>query len=117
LDYVKVHACENDCILFWKENAELHTCPICKESRWKNLDDGAEKGVADAAGTDASNNKKRLPCKILRYFPLTPRLQRIYMSESTSSKMRWHKEGLVSDGKMRHPADLEAWKHVDGKYE
>jgi hypothetical protein len=117
LDYVKIHACENDYVLVWKENAELDTCPICKESRWKNLDDGAEKGVVDPAGTDASNNKKRLPRKILHYFPLTPRLQRIYMPESTSSEMRWHKEGLVSDGKMRHPADSEAWKHVDRKYE
>lgn len=38
------------------------------------------------------------------------------MRETTSSYMRWHKEGLVSDGKMRHPADSLAWKHVDEKY-
>jgi hypothetical protein len=31
--------------------------------------------------------------------------------------MRWHKEGLVQDGKMRHPANSMAWKHVDEKYE
>jgi hypothetical protein len=30
--------------------------------------------------------------------------------------MRWHKEGLVSDDKMRHPGDSMAWKHVDNKY-
>jgi len=38
------------------------------------------------------------------------------MTESTSSQMRWHKEELVDDGKMRHPADSKAWKHVDNKY-
>jgi len=30
--------------------------------------------------------------------------------------MRWHKEGLASDGRMRHPADSLAWKHMDDKY-
>jgi hypothetical protein len=36
------------------------------------------------------------------------------MMESTSSLMRWHKrDGLVSDEKMRHPADSKAWKDVD----
>jgi hypothetical protein len=30
--------------------------------------------------------------------------------------MRWHKEGLVQDNKMRHPADSRAWKHVDNIY-
>ena len=39
------------------------------------------------------------------------------MSESVSSDMRWHKEGLAKDGKMCHPADSKAWKHVDKKYE
>jgi len=38
------------------------------------------------------------------------------MSEETSSLMRWHKEELVNDGKMRHPTDSLAWKHVDERY-
>jgi hypothetical protein len=112
LDYQKIHACENDCILFWKENEKLDTCPTCGESRWK--DDGAAKGddTSDTGGT----RKKCVPRKILRYFPLIPRLQRLYMRETTSSEMRWHKEGLARDGRMRHPADSPAWKHVDDKY-
>ena len=39
------------------------------------------------------------------------------MSESVSSDMRWHKEGLAKDGKMCHPADSKAWKHMDSKYD
>ena len=31
--------------------------------------------------------------------------------------MRWHKEELVDDGKMRHPMNSKAWKHVDATYE
>jgi hypothetical protein len=85
LDYVKIDACENHCVLFWKEYEKLDICPKCKASRWKiddrvagHLDDGQDK------------NRRRLPVKILRYFPLTPRLCRLYMSERTSSEMRWH---------------------------
>jgi hypothetical protein len=38
------------------------------------------------------------------------------MSETTSTYMRWHKEELVEVGKVRHPANSRAWKHVDEKY-
>jgi len=31
--------------------------------------------------------------------------------------MRWHKEGLVEDGKIRHPANSMAWKHMDQQFE
>ena len=86
LDYVKIHACENDCVLFWKENADLDSCSICIQSRWKNLNDGAEKDAVDVVADGINNNKKRLPRKILRYFPLTPRLQRIYMLRAHHQK-------------------------------
>ena len=89
----------------------MDTCPKCGESRWKTAasdEKDEESGIGSA--------KKRAPRKILRYFPVTPRLERLYMRESTSSQMRWHKEGLVCDGKMRHPADSMAWKHVDNMY-
>ena len=33
LDYVSIHACDNDCILFWKEHANADSCPNCKASR------------------------------------------------------------------------------------
>ncbi|XP_065620649.1 uncharacterized protein LOC136063750 [Quercus suber] len=35
LDYEKIHACLNDCMLFWKENVNLEECPCCKISSWK----------------------------------------------------------------------------------
>jgi len=60
--------------------------------------------------------KKKVPCKILRYFPLIPQLQRLYMNDTTSEYMRWHTEELVKDGKVRQPADSLAWKHVDDRY-
>jgi len=33
LDYVKIDACINHCVLFWKENEDLDKCPKCHASR------------------------------------------------------------------------------------
>ncbi|CAN6586393.1 unnamed protein product [Malus baccata var. baccata] len=52
----------------------------------------------------------------MRYLPLKPRLQRLYMSMHTATDMRWHKERRVNDNVMRHPADGEAWKEFDRMY-
>ncbi|CAN0899524.1 hypothetical protein LINGRAHAP2_LOCUS20324 [Linum grandiflorum] len=76
LGCITIHACRYDCALYWRENELLQACPVCKTSRWE-LDDG--KG-------------KKIPWKILRYFPLAPRLRRLFMSSKTATEMRWHKE-------------------------
>ena len=89
----------------------MDSCPTCGESRWKDTV-GTEKDDPVVTG----GGKKLFPRKILRYFPLIPRLQRLYMRASTSSLMRWHKEERVRDGKMCHPVDSLAWQHVDGEY-
>jgi hypothetical protein len=98
-------------VLFFKENAMLETCPICGESRWRVVEKTFDNEVADGATV-----KKRFPVKILRYFPLIPRLQRMYMSKRLSEEMQWHKKELVKDRKMHHPADSLAWKHVNKEY-
>ncbi|XP_028098367.1 uncharacterized protein LOC114298062 [Camellia sinensis] len=97
LGYEAIHACKNDCTLFWKDNATLENCPTCTECRYK---------LNDKTG-------KKIPHKILRYFPLTPRLKRLYMSKKTAAFMTWHKDKRVDDGVLRHPADGEAWKDFD----
>ncbi|XP_049368613.1 uncharacterized protein LOC125833495 [Solanum verrucosum] len=51
--------------------------------------------------------------KVLRYFSLKPRLQRICMCSETSIAMRWHDTERPKDGNLRHPADGEAWKDFD----
>ncbi|CAH9060240.1 unnamed protein product, partial [Cuscuta europaea] len=100
LGYECIPACKYDCVLFWKENSCLDSCPTCGTSRWKT-DDG---------------NSKKIPQKILRYFPLTPRLQRLFMSIKTREKMVWHKENRIDDDYMRHPADSAAWKDFDNEF-
>jgi hypothetical protein len=49
LDYIKIHACKNDCVLFFKENKMLETCPTCGESRWRVVDKTSDNEVVDGA--------------------------------------------------------------------
>lgn len=99
--YDKIHACVNDCILFWKENAALNECPVCKASRW----------IPNTHGS------RVIPQKVLRHFPLKPRLQRLFMSAKIAGDMRWHKEQrAIEDTIMRHPADSESWKKFDEQH-
>jgi len=51
--------------------------------------------------------------KKLRYFPITPRLQRLFMSPRTAEHMTWHQSHHAVDGVMMHPSDGEAWKHFN----
>jgi len=51
--------------------------------------------------------------KKLRYFPITPRLQRLFMSSRTAEHMTWHQSHHAVDGVMVHPFDGEAWKHFN----
>ena len=47
---------------------------------------------------------------------LMPTLQRLFMSPKTANHMKWHANGRVNDGLLRHPANFEAWKSFDSKY-
>ena len=53
MDYTTIHACQNDCILFRGEYANLDVCPKCQESRYRQ----------DLSGTT-------IPAKVLRHFPI-----------------------------------------------
>jgi len=100
LDYNKIDACKNDCILYWQQYADFNSCPKCNESRWKII----------------RPNGKNVPHKVLRHFPLKSRLQRLYMARHTAQKMRWHKEECIHDGVLRHPSDSLAWKTFDEQH-
>ncbi|XP_042941123.1 uncharacterized protein LOC122275881 [Carya illinoinensis] len=99
--YTKIHVCPNDCMLFWKDDEDKDECRKCNASRWISM-----------------TSKHRVPQKVMRYFPLKPRLQRLYLSKKTAEAMRWHKEGRIDDSNcMRHPADSKVWKDFDRKYD
>ncbi len=69
LDYQKIHACVNDCVLFRGGYDNMNRCPTCGESRWKNIDSGE---LGEGSGIGGVKKKVLRPRKILRYFPLIP---------------------------------------------
>nr|GEY51251.1 hypothetical protein [Tanacetum cinerariifolium] len=75
LGYESIHACVNDCFLFRGDNnKDVHFCLVCKTSRWK----------------DSNTPGKKVPKKVLRYFLIIPRLQRLYKFSHTAKEMTWH---------------------------
>ncbi|CAN6541280.1 unnamed protein product [Malus baccata var. baccata] len=48
LTYVKIDACPNDCMIYWKDTSELTVCSVCGESRYKitNAKDSSRKKIA-----------------------------------------------------------------------
>ncbi|XP_060965657.1 uncharacterized protein LOC133034566 [Cannabis sativa] len=102
LGYDNIDVCLYNCCLFYKENASKEACPVCGTSRWVTSENG---------------KRKKVPCKVMRYFPLTPRLKRLYSSRITAKSMIWHHTGKSKDdGVLRHPVDGLAWKDFDAKH-
>ncbi|GJV72225.1 retrotransposon gag domain, retroviral aspartyl protease [Tanacetum coccineum] len=66
---------------------------------------------------DSNTPGKKVPKKVLRYFSIIPRLQRLYKSSHTAKEMTWHATRKCTEpGKMQHPIDGRAWKNFDTKY-
>ncbi|CAN6551339.1 unnamed protein product [Malus baccata var. baccata] len=103
LTYVKIDACPNDCMIYWKDTSDLTLCSVCGESRYKITN-------------RADRSRKKIAAKVIWYFPLKPRLQRFFMSKHTAEHMRWHAIECPKDEFMRHPSDSPAWKHLDNLY-
>nr|GEX04387.1 hypothetical protein [Tanacetum cinerariifolium] len=84
-----------------KHNEPTQGDIVCNISRWK----------------DSKTLGKKVPKKVLRYFPIIPRLQCLYKSSHTAKEMIWHATGkCIEPGKMQHPVDGSAWKNFDTKY-
>ncbi|CAN6544560.1 unnamed protein product [Malus baccata var. baccata] len=103
LTYVKIDACPNDCMIYWKDTSDLTVCSVCGESRYK---------ITNAA----DRSRKKIAAKVMWYFPLKPRLQRFFMSKHTAEHMRWHAIECPKHEFMRHPSDSPTWKHLDNLY-
>ncbi|KAL0427820.1 UNVERIFIED_CONTAM: hypothetical protein Slati_2956800 [Sesamum latifolium] len=96
----KIDACKNGCMLYWKDDIDLDYCKFCGGARYKP--------------TRVRNpNRKMTPYAVLRYLPITPRLQRLYVSKTTAEQMTWHATHQTEEGSMCHPYDVEAWRHFD----
>ncbi|XP_076925784.1 uncharacterized protein LOC143588741 [Bidens hawaiensis] len=93
----RIHACPNDCMLYTKEFKYDHKCFNCGASRYKR------KNETDEVDDDVTKNEP--PAKILWYFPIIPRLRRLFANEKEAKLLRRHSEDRINDGKLRHVAD------------
>jgi Transposase family tnp2. len=97
LEIQKIHACPNNCILYRGEYYEnLEACPVCKALRYKIRRD-------DPGEVDGHPSKKRIPAKVMWYFPIIPRLRCLFRNKEHAKMMRWHAEECQQDGMLRHP--------------
>ena len=94
LNYNTIHACVGGCVLFRGPLENAVNCPKCNAPRYK----------------DVAQHKR--PWKVLRHFPLIPRLKRMFRTPAISELMTWHSRNKSSDGMVRYPCDSKAWHHV-----
>ncbi|CAM8944461.1 unnamed protein product [Rhodiola kirilowii] len=96
IGYEIIHAWEYSCVLYYKRYKNFEHCPVCEEPKYLHID-----------------GNSKIPKKVVRFFPLTPRLQRLYMSPHMAKEMRWHGERKVEECLIRHPADEDEDKQWD----
>ena len=94
LHYNNIHACSNGCILYDDEYATYDRCHKCMQTRW----------------LDGTNN---ILAKVIRHFPLIPRLKRMWRSSEIARLLTNHTKHVSDDGIMRYVVDSRAWKHID----
>ncbi|KAH0776339.1 hypothetical protein KY290_007750 [Solanum tuberosum] len=106
LDYEKIDACPNDCMLFRNDHKDDEFCHTCGASRYiKSPEVDSE--------LEPSEKQHQVSVKTLRHFPLIPTLKRLIMCSKMADSLMWHEEERFKDGKLRHPVDGLAWKDFD----
>ena len=91
MKYDKIDMCKNDCMLYWNDLKDVEHCPICGLSRFYFND----------------RKVKKIPHKVLRHFPLKPRL---FMTPTIAKDMRWRKDKRADDDILSIPIDSNLWK-------
>lgn len=71
LSSIRIDCCEIGCMLYFKEDVDIEFCKFCSHPHYK----------------DGSSGKK-LAIKAMHYFPLIPRLKRLYAPNSSAPLSR-----------------------------
>ncbi|GJW69639.1 hypothetical protein Tco_0126556 [Tanacetum coccineum] len=80
LEIKRIHSCPNDYMLYRDEYENLHACVTCETSRYKKEPDEIDDDVT----------KNGPPAKLLWYFPIIPRLKRLFENKKEAKLLRWH---------------------------
>jgi hypothetical protein len=91
----------NFCTLYNLEITELTKCRTCRHAHYK---------------PKIGREKTLLKYRKLRYFPIIPKLQRLFMSPKIVGHMTWHHSHDVVNGVMVYHFDGKAWKHFNRVY-
>ena len=99
LKHVDIHCCPDGHMLFWKENKNLDRCthPGCGKSRY-------------IAGSST------IPSKVLRYFSIVKRLQRLFRCLEIAKLLQFHAENQSQDNFMRSVVDSPVWKWISHRW-
>jgi hypothetical protein len=104
MEYKKIDACKDNCMLFYKEHKDKTKCLKYGKSRFIEI-----------VNEDGEKVMTKVAHKQLRYMHLTPWMKRLFLSKKTARHMRWYKEGVrENDQVIVHPSDSEAWKALNG---
>jgi len=91
MEYKKIYACPNDCILYRK---------------MKQKDDDTIEEI----------EKHGPPMKVMWYLPIIPRMKRLFANPNDAKNLRWHADEKKCDGMYRHPTDSVQWKKFDDEF-
>ena len=99
LAYDAIHCCQNNCMLFrGPGDVDLENCRVCQAPRFKRTGDS------------------KVPVKVLRHFPLIPRLQRMFQTPIQAAFQTYHWLKRSTDGMQRMAADSRQWALIDEEY-
>jgi hypothetical protein len=103
MEYEKIDACKDNCMLFYKDHKNEIKCFKCGKSRF-----------IEVVNKDGEKVTTKVAHKQLRYMSLMPQMKWLFLSNKTARHMRRHMEGVrESNQVMVHPSDSEAWKALD----
>lgn len=96
LSYEIIAVCPNNCMLFrGSVQEDLIACTVCHAPRFKRVGDS------------------QVARKVLRYFPLIPKLQRIFSTPAQALLQTWWAQNLSDNGYLRCAADSPQRKSAD----
>jgi hypothetical protein len=88
--------CPNNCLLFRGDvNGALTACTVCNAPRYKRVGDSW------------------VPLKILRHFPVIPRLRRLFSTPAQAALQTWWTQHRSPDGNVRGAFDSKQWIAAD----
>jgi len=108
MEYKKIHACLNGCILYKKDFELLKSCSRCGLScyKLKQKDDDTVEEI----------EKHGTPMKVMWYLPIISRMKPLYENPNDAKNLRWHADERKCDGMYLHPVDSIQWKKFDDEF-